>query len=183
MAEFSLAINFNLKHEGGFAETPAGEIVNRGINTGTLQALGYPGTKAELAEIVKNLTVEETEDIYRRFYWTFKRPSIPDALNQVEVQAVAAKILDMCVLSGQRTATKIVQRSVKLPEDGYFGMGTLEHVNEAGDALVTLLVTTWSAALTEIADLYISKAVTPELVKYWTKVKIGWLTRAAWKGV
>src|SRR5471030_1078549 len=104
MSEFSKAIPFILAHEGGYIETVVGEVVNRGINTDTLVALGYKGTKDELKEIVKNLTVAETEDICYKFYWTFKVPSIPNALDLVTSQPVGAKILDMTVLSGQRTA-------------------------------------------------------------------------------
>ena len=140
MANFLDAIPLVLKHEGGLASTPAGEYVNRGINTDTLIALGYQGTRDELKEIVKNLTVEEIDDIYEKFYWTFKKPSIPNALDQVISQIVATKILDMSVLSGQTTAIKLVQRAAGLKEDGYFGTGTLNAVNGLGSGFVQKLV-------------------------------------------
>src|ERR1039458_8267396 len=101
MANFNHAIPKVLEHEGGFVETIGGEVVNRGINTDTLHALGYIGDKAALTEIVRNLTLAETETIYKQQYWTFKKPSIPDALDQVVSQVVANKILDMAVLRGQ----------------------------------------------------------------------------------
>lgn len=185
MAEFDKAINFILAHEGGFAETVAGEVVNRGINTDTLKALGYPGTKDELKVIVKNLTVTETEDIYHKFYWTFKTPSIPNALDLVVSQPVGAKILDMTVLSGQHTAIKLVQRAAGLKEDGYFGIGTLDAVNGLGSGFVKALITTWSASLSAIADHNVAEAQAAGndvLVKYWSRVKIGWLARASWNG-
>jgi lysozyme family protein len=185
MADFKLAIPFVLKHEGGYAETPAGEVVNRGINTDTLKALGYPGTKDELKVIVKNLTVEQTEDIYQKFYWTFKKPSLPNALDLVTSQAAGAKILDMTVLSGQHTAIKLVQRAAGLTEDGYFGQGTLDAVNAIGDAFVNKLIATWSASLAAIADHNITTAQAKGdqvLTKYWERVKIGWLARASWNG-
>jgi lysozyme family protein len=185
MADFFKAIKFILAHEGGYAETVAGEVVNRGINTDTLKALGYPGTKDELKQIVKNLTVEQTEDIYHKFYWTFKVPSIPDALDQVISQAVGGKILDMTVLSGQHTAIKLVQRAAGIMEDGYFGQGTLNAVNAAGEDFVQKLVNTWTASLTIIADKHVADATAASndtLVKYWKSVKIGWLARASWNG-
>jgi lysozyme family protein len=185
MANFDKAIGFVLKHEGGYAETPAGEVVNRGINTDTLKALGYPGTKDELKQIVKNLTVAETEDIYHKFYWTFKKPSIPNALNLVTAQPVGAKILDMTVLSGQTTAIRLVQRAAVLKEDGYFGIGTLDHVNGLGSGFVQALITTWSAALSATADhnvLMAQEKGNDVLVNYWKRVKIGWLARASWNG-
>jgi lysozyme family protein len=185
MADFKLAIPFILKHEGGYAETPAGEVVNRGVNTDTLKALGYPGTKDELKQIVKNLTVEQTEDIYQKFYWSFKKPSIPDALDQVQSQAVGAKILDMTVLSGQHTAIKLVQRAGGQKEDGYFGEGTLNAVNQLGESFVLNLINTWSASLSDIADHRIAEATAKgdeKLTNYWKRVKIGWLARASWNG-
>ena len=183
MADFSKAIKFILAHEGGYAETPAGEVVNRGINTDTLVALGYKGTKDELKEIVKNLTVEQTEDIYKKFYWTFKKPSLPNALDLVTSQAVAGKILDMTVLSGQRTAIKLVQRAAEITQDGYFGQGTLKAVNAAGDDFIQALIKTWSVSLASIADHNMTKAkADPTLLKYWQNVKIGWLKRASWNG-
>jgi lysozyme family protein len=185
MADFKLAIPFILKHEGGYAETPAGEVVNRGVNTDTLKALGYPGTKDELKQIVKNLTVEQTEDIYNKFYWTFKKPSITNGLDLVKSQPVGSKILDMAVLSGQHTAIKLVQRAAGLKEDGYFGQGTLDAVNAQGDAFVQNLITTWSASLSDIADHRIAEAKAKDdekLTHYWERVKIGWLARASWNG-
>lgn len=185
MANFDLAIPFILKHEGGYAETPAGEVVNRGINTDTLVALGYPGTKDELKEIVKNLTVEQTEDIYHKFYWTFKAPSIVNALDLVVQQPVGAKILDMTVLSGQTTAIKYTQEAAGLHSDGYFGIMMLDAVNGAGGALVQKLISTWSAHLSQKADNNIASAKAAgndKLVIYWTEVKRGWLARASWNG-
>ena len=185
MGDFIKAIPFILQHEGGYVETLAGEVVNRGINTDTLLALGYKGTKDELKEIVKNLTIEQTEDIYQKFYWTFKKPSIPNALDLVTSQCVSAKILDMTVLSGQRTAIKLVQRAVGITEDGYFGKGTLDAVNAVGDDFVQTLIKIWGTSLSQIADHNIATAQAKKdqnLTKYWQRVKIGWLRRASWNG-
>ena len=185
MSQFSIAIPFVLAHEGGFTESPTGEVVNRGINTDTLHALGYIGDKAALTEIVRNLTLAETEAIYKQQYWTFKNPSIPDALDQVVSQAVANKILDMAVLSGQTTAIKLLQKAVGLIADGHFGPGTLVAANTFGDALIPPLIQVWSASLTAIADRKIAGAATAKdtaLTAYWTRVKQGWLVRAAWNG-
>ena len=175
-----------LAHEGGFTQSPVGEVVNRGINTDTLHALGYIGDKAALTEIVRNLTLAETETIYKQQYWTFKNPSIPDALDQVVSQAVANKILDMAVLSGQTTAIKLFQKAVGLIADGHFGPGTLVAANTFGDALIPQLIQVWQESLSGIADGRIAQATAKgdtSLVQYWTRVKTGWLTRAAWKGV
>ena len=186
MALFSKAIPFILAHEGGYAETPAGEVVNRGINTDTLVALGYKGTHDELKQIVKNLTVEQTEDIYQKTYWTFHKPSVVNALDQLTSQAAAGKILDMTVLSGQTTAIKLTQRALGLVEDGYFGVGTLAAAQTAGDGLVDKLISVWSASLSSIADHNVQKAQVAGnevLVNYWERVKIGWLARASWNGL
>ena len=186
MAQFSIAIPFFLAHEGGFSETPAGEVVNRGINTDTLKALGYPGDKAQLTEIVRNLTVAQTEDIYQKFYWTFKAPSIQNALDQLHTQSAGNKILDMCVLSGQITAIKLVQRTLGLVEDGIFGPNTLAATQNLGVYLAPKLATTWSHSLSDIADHNIAtaqKAGNTELVAYWSQVKVGWLARASWDGI
>ena len=182
MADFKQAIPYILQHEGGFTETAAGEVVNRGVNTDTLKALGYQGTKDELKEIVRNLTVEETEDIYRRFYWTLPKPSLQDALDRLTSQKVANKILDMMVLSGQHTTIKLVQRALSLKEDMIWGHGTLTKANEMGDDLVLKLSEIWTAYLSGLADKKIENAKTDQLKKYWTQVKTGWVARAGWDG-
>lgn len=182
MADFKIAIPHILKHEGGYAETAAGEVVNRGINTDTLKALGYKGTKEELKQIVKNLTEEETKDIYYRFYWTLKKPSTPNALDQLTSQSAANKILDMAVLSGQGTAVKLLQRTLGLKEDAAFGPNTLKAAQEAGDGLAVRLAETWTKYLGDIADKKIANSKTEELKKYWSQVKVGWLARASWNG-
>lgn len=186
MADFKLAIPFVLKHEGGYAETPAGEVVNRGINIETLEALGYKGTHDELKQIVKNLTVEQTEDIYQKTYWTFHKPSVPNALDELKSQPTANKILDMTVLSGQTTAIKLTQRALGIVEDGYFGPGTLAATQAAGDGLVQKLIEVWSASLSRIADNNVAQAQVAGnevLVNYWERVKVGWLARASWNGL
>jgi lysozyme family protein len=185
MSSFNIAIPFILAHEGGFTRTPAGEVVNRGVNTDTLVALGYKGTKEELGKIVESLSLADTEAIYKQNYWTFRKPSIPDALDQVTSQAVANKMLDMAVLSGQTTAVKLAQRALGLAEDGHFGPATLTVVNKVGATLVSLLIQTWSTSLSHIADLRIAEATTAgnaNLQAYWTTVRKGWLARAAWNG-
>lgn len=185
-ARFDLAIPFILRHEGGYAETAAGEVVNRGVNTDTLKALGYKGTKDELKQIVKNLTVEDTEKIYHDIYWKLAKPSLPDALDQLTSQKAANKILDMAVLAGQGTAVRLVQRALGLKEDGAWGKMTMAAAQASGDALVGLLCTVWAASLTAIADTKIAaakKANNATLEKYWTQVKPGWLARAAWNGM
>jgi len=183
VADFQESIRYILKHEGGFAETAAGEVVNRGVNTDTLKALGYKGTKEELKQIVKNLTEDETKDIYYRFYWTLPKPSISDALNQLTSQSAGNKILDMAVLSGQGTAIKLVQRTLGLKDDGAFGPNTLKVAQDAGDSLAVRLAETWTKHLSGIADKKISNAKTEELKKYWGQVKVGWLARASWNGI
>lgn len=186
MADFKLAIPFILMHEGGYAETPAGEVVNRGINIDTLKALGYKGTRDELKEIVKGLTQEQTEDIYHKTYWTFRKPNIPNALDQLVSQSAANKILDMAVLSGPGTANKLVQRTLGLSEDRIFGPGTLANAQAMGDSLAKMLAATWTVYLSDIADNRIEDAQMAEnatLEEYWRQVKVGWLARASWDGV
>ena len=153
-----------------------------------------------LEEIIKNLTIEQAVDIYQKYYWTFKAPSIPNALDLIQSQPVGGKILDMTVLSGQRTAIKLVQRAANLPENGYFDQGTLDTVNGLGDGFVQALIATWTASLSSIADQKIAAAQAQKvaaeanndeaavkeattLIVYWTRVKLGWLNRAAWTGV
>lgn len=182
MANFKLSIPHILASEGGFAETEAGEYVNRGVNIETLLAIGYKESKDYLKKIIKNLTQEETEEIYYQFYWTFKKPSVANALEQLHSQTAATKILDMTVLSGQITAIMLVQKALGVKVDGFFGPNTLIAAQTLGDALTPKLVEVWTESLTNIADYKIANAKSKgnaSLVKYWTQVKVGWLARAS----
>ena len=186
MAHFELAIPHILNHEGGLTETKAGEFVNRGINTKTLEYYGLKGTKEELRQIVCNLSVEETEKIYFKLYWTLDLPSIPTALDQINSQFVANKFLDMCVLGGKITAIKQIQKAVGVKADGFFGKGSLTAINQLDEEVVIgRMITNWVNWLSYLADIKIKKAQkedNPELVKYWKQVKVGCIKRANWNG-
>lgn len=182
---FKIAIPHILRSEGGFAETPAGEVVNRGINIQTLLALGYKGTRDELREIIRNLDLPTTEDIYFKSYWTLNKPSVPDALDKLP-QAVANKILDMAVLSGQITALRITQKVIGVKVDGFFGPTSLATALAMDEnTIIAGLIQHWTDYLSSIADKNIVNARVagkPDLSKYWAEVKVGWLARAAWNG-
>ena len=176
MSKFSLAIPFILKHEGGYASSPAGEVVNRGINTDTLRAIGRNGTPDELKAIIKAMTQEEAEAIYQQVYWS-------PFLDQITSQPVANKILDMSVLSGKGGAVRILQSAVELPQDGRWSQALVDRVNgQTEEVIMSSLTSRWMASLAKIADTKAAAASTTELATYWGKVKIGWMKRAAWNG-
>jgi lysozyme family protein len=193
MADFYAAIPHILKHEGGYASTPAGEVVNRGINTDTLIALGaFGGVKSkitpeqmeELKQRIKDMTEAEAVEIYKQHYWTLKKPNVPNALDQLHSQYVATKIMDMGVLAGTRTATKILQKCLGTTEDGTFGDGTIALTNQADPIkLVADICLEWSTRLTTLANKNITKAEeakNDKLVSFWTLVRRNWNLRANW---
>ena len=116
MASFDIAIAKTLGHEEGYVSDPAdpsGET-NFGISKRS-----YPDVN------IRELTVEQAREIYRRDYWH----SLYDQLND---QHVANALFDFGVTAGVDEGIRRLQRAVGVQEDGIFGPETLAAVNNAG---------------------------------------------------
>jgi lysozyme family protein len=112
---FDKAVELILKHEGGYINDPhdAGGETNYGISK-----RAYPDLN------IKELTRDDAKQIYRRDYW--------DAIRADEMpSAVAVAVFDMAVNAGVRTAIRLLQRVVRVTDDGLIGPVTLAAVNGA----------------------------------------------------
>lgn len=135
MADFNIAVQKTLVHEGGFVNNPndPGGATKYGITQKDM-----PGVN------IADITEEQAAEYYSENYW---KP----LYSQIDDQAVASKIFDMGVLFGVGEAVKLLQivlqeafPSVTIDSD--FGPNTLSAVNQAGaasllEAYKTALVT------------------------------------------
>jgi lysozyme family protein len=114
MADFKISILKTLVHEGGYVNNPndAGGETNFGISKAN-----FPN------EDIKNMTRDRAVEIYREGYWK-------DLYSQIDAQDVADKLFDLGVLFGVGTAVRILQLTLKITQDGGFGVNTLAAVNQ-----------------------------------------------------
>ena len=95
MKNFNEIIEQVLEHEGGYVNDPK----DLGGET------KYGITKRFYPDVdIKNLTVEQAKEIYKKDYWDRNRvESLPQNLSHI--------YFDMCVNMGKRTAVKVLQRA------------------------------------------------------------------------
>ena len=120
MGDFNRCIDFILAEEGGYVNHPddPGKETNFGISS-----RAYPGLN------IRALTLSDAVNIYRRDYWTpVQGDQFPDPL--------ALVLLDTAVNMGPTAAILMLQRAVKVTEDGILGAVTR---SAAMDALPSLL--------------------------------------------
>jgi len=122
MADFSLAIDKTLAHEGGakFTDDPS----DRGGATkyGISQA-AYPDLD------IRNLTEQQAREIYKRDYWDRVRA------DEIISQAVAENIFDTSVNMGVRTGSRLAQVAAEIePADGIIGSQSLKVINACDEA-------------------------------------------------
>ena len=121
MADFQIAVQKTLAHEGGFVD-------NKNDSGGPTK---YGITQADLPGVtVKDITPEQAVAYYAEHYW---KP----LYSEINDQLLGEKIFDMGVLFGVGTAVKLLQISlsdeIQVVSDGAFGPNTLAAVNEHGD--------------------------------------------------
>lgn len=121
-ADFSEALRFTLKNEGGFSDHPAdrGGATNWGITQAEYSRfLCREASKND----VQIMTLEDAGKIYKARYWN------PLKLDSCVDQSMATCIFDMGVLCGTGTVAKWVQEICKVPQDGKVGVVTLGALN------------------------------------------------------
>ncbi len=114
-------------HEGGYSSDKAdpgnwtGGVVGKGALLGTkfgIAANSYPNLD------IKNLTIEEAAEIYRRDYAAKVRfDELPSGLDHA--------MLDFAINSGPRRAVEFLQRILGVPDDGRMGPITVAEAQEA----------------------------------------------------
>ena len=115
MKNFNEIIEQVLEHEGGYVNDPK----DLGGET------KYGITKRFYPDVdIKNLTIEQAKEIYRKDYWDRNRvETLPQNLWHI--------YFDMCVNMGKRTAVKVLQRAAvnrgrNIEVDGGLGPMTIK---------------------------------------------------------
>lgn len=106
---FLRAVELVLQHEGGLVDDPRdpGGLTNFGISQ-----RAYPDVD------IRGLTKMKAAEIYHRDYWL---PIRGDELPE----PVAIVLFDMAVNMGVDRAVRLLQRSLRLPQDGLLGPRTI----------------------------------------------------------
>ena len=119
-----------LEHEGGFTDDQRDKGNSQGDGYGNMGTtmLGvtswnwakYTG-KAAPPEVMKKLTKEDVEPLYKRNYWdVVKADDLPSGLD--------ISVSDLAVNAGPSQASKLLQRVVGAAADGKIGPNTLRSV-------------------------------------------------------
>lgn len=145
---FEFAYQFTLGAEGGYvndSRDPGGET-KYGISKRS-----YPGID------IKALTLDEAKAIYKRDYW---QAASCDRMPP----KIGVAVFDAAVLHGPKTAIKLLQRALKVADDGEYGRithGTLQarDTNETFDLLMA------------------QRAIYLTTCPAWPTYKLGWLKR------
>lgn len=112
-AHFVVCVNRVLASEGGYVNNPRdpGGETNYGITVSVARESGYKGSMRELSR-------DKAISIYRERYWDAgKCGDLP--------QGIVFQYFDACVNHGLKNAAKILQRALKVDDDGIIGPATL----------------------------------------------------------
>ena len=153
MANFDVAVEKVLKHEGGYTSglegDPGGET-NFGISKRS-----YPSLD------IKNLTREQAKEIYRHDYWL-------SLYDQIEDQRIATALFDFGVNAGTQRAVRTLQKAMNevlagpILADGVFGPNTLSAVNGANPEQLLRWFTTRRI-------IYYASLNKPQFVRAWVE--------------
>lgn len=121
MNDFYKAVEFVLKHEGGYVNDPhdAGGETKFGISK-----RAYPNLD------IKNLTRDKAIEIYKRDYWDRLPNTLPAVIHCV--------LFDCAVNTGVGRAIRLLQSAVKVNPDGQWGKLSQSALNKisADEALI-----------------------------------------------
>lgn len=164
MALLEMALIYCLKNEGGFVNNPAdrGGATNMGISTPTLSTyLGRPATVTD----VKNLTLAQATDIYRKMYWGIIQG------DKIKHQLIATLLMDMAILTGPFRAVSMAQGLVGAQKDGLMGPKTLALLNAYTPAL-------FAQGLCQAAQDYFISIVVSDTTNTQKQFLPGWVYRS-----
>jgi lysozyme family protein len=129
---FEKFIRIILEHEGRFSVDPddPGGATNYGVSLrflkndlGMLGDFDHDGDLDEQDIIV--MTQEQAEDIYYEYFY------LPLYIESLENEALALQLFDFGVNAGKSRAVKILQRVLKVPDDGIIGPITIAAANDS----------------------------------------------------
>jgi lysozyme family protein len=124
MDRLDLALDYVLENEGGWSNNAldSGGKTMYGITHGTLFDWNQRHPEKGFPASVADLTKDQAKEIYRTEYWKW---------DFIKDDAIAIKAMDMAVNCGVVAAVKILQRAVRVQDDGKIGPKTIEAVNAA----------------------------------------------------
>jgi lysozyme family protein len=131
MTDIKILSPFILRYEGGIVNDPddRGGMTNRGVTFSTFKEYRKSiGMGTPSIDDLKMISDTEWTDILKKFYWD------PCNGDNITHQGVANFIVDWAWGSGQRTATKQVQKLLGVTVDGSFGIKTLTALNKQYEA-------------------------------------------------
>lgn len=144
MSNFSLALAFILKNEGGYSDVrqDKGGPTNFGITLAELARWrGHPVSKFD----VRDMLQPEADAIYEAWYW--QKLSLDD----VESQLVATMMFDQAINRGVGTVAKQVQEIVGVNPDGKIGPKSVQAINNCAEiALAVRLIKSTQIAYAKI---------------------------------
>lgn len=112
---FDKAFDRLISHEGGYTDDPKdpGNWTGGKVNVGQLKGTKYGIAANTYGHLdIKNLTLEQAKAIYQEDFW--------DIIGNAHA-AVKFQLFDAAVNHGQPNAIRILQRAVKVGDDGEWG--------------------------------------------------------------
>jgi lysozyme family protein len=163
MADFKIAIQKTLVHEGGFQKNPNDHANWSGgkIGVGTLIGTKYGITAVDLPGVdIENLTEDQAIAYYAEHYWKA-------GFSQIESQFVAEKLFDLGVLFGVHVAVGVMQVVLGITSDGVVGPATLASIN--GTEPVSLYNAYKGAMVTHAINVATANPPEREFLAGWIK--------------
>jgi lysozyme family protein len=121
MDTFEQAFKVVIGHEGGYTANPAdpGNWTGGRCGVGSCHGTNWGISAAAYPQIdIASLTLQQAQEIYRRDYWDRAQcGKLPAAL--------ALLVFDATVNNGVGRAIRWLQATLKVPQDGAIGPGTL----------------------------------------------------------
>lgn len=154
---FDVAFERLIGHEGKFTDDSKdkGNWTGGRVGTGELKGTKYGVSAAAYPHLdIKNLTLAQAKDIYRRDYWGRAGADQYDG-------AIAFQVFDAAVNHGIENAVRFLQRAAGVADDGYIGPVTLGAVQ--GMTVTDVLMRFNAARL----RFYTQLSTWPEYSKGW----------------
>lgn len=122
--DFDLAFERLIGHEGKFTDNRAdrGNWTSGRVGAGELKGTKYGISAMSYPDLdIKNLTLDQAKEIYRRDFWLRAGADQYDG-------AIGYQVFDAAVNHGIENAVRLLQRAVRVADDGDVGPMTLKAV-------------------------------------------------------
>lgn len=113
--DFNKAFDRLISHEGGYSDDPRdpGNWTGGQVGRGELKGTKFGIASNSYGHLdIKNLTLEQAKQIYKRDFWDILGDAHP---------AIKFQLFDAAVNHGRGNAIRFLQRAVKVADDGMWG--------------------------------------------------------------